>query len=236
MGIVTENYDSEHPGKVRVTLPRLSGDGFKLAWVPVMSPYAGKGYGLYWTPEVGEAVVVGFMDDDPYSGIVLGSFWNKKNTTPDGMAAEENDNKALRTKAGHSISFVDTADKGIITIKTSAGLTVELADESKKITIKGKDGKDKLVIDSDKNKVEITADSEITLKGGDLKLEGENISIKGSDISFKSDGGLKLEGKTLTLKGTSVKQEGTSFEAKGSEVKIESSGMLTLKGSMTKIN
>lgn len=235
-GIITENYSDEHPGKVRVSLPRMSEEGFKLAWIPVMSPYAGNGYGQYWIPEVGESVVVGFMDNDPHSGFVLGSLWNKQNAAPDSMPAEKNERKAFQTKAGHSISFDDTEDKGTITIKTSGGLMVELTDESRKITVTGKDGKDKLVVDTKGNKVEITADKEIKLKGGDLKLEGKNVTIKGSQIDLKSDGGLKLGGQTLEIKGTSIKLDGTSFEAKGSTVKIESSSMLTLKGSMTKIN
>lgn len=235
VGKVESNYDEEQQGKVQVSLPRWNDGGDTTAWLPVVSPYAGGGYGMYWMPEAGDTVIVGFLDGDVHSGVVLGSYWNKSNAIPSGLQMEGNELKAVRSKTGHTVTFSDE-DDGYVTVTTKGGLKISMTDEDKKVTISNKDGKAKMVLDGDGTKVEIIGDTEIKLKGGDIKLEGNNISIKGSDIKLNSDGGLKLEGKTVELKGTNTKLEGTSFEAKGSNVKVESSGMLTLKGSMTKIN
>jgi uncharacterized protein involved in type VI secretion and phage assembly len=84
-----ENYDKDHPGMVRVTLPDFAKDG-----------------GAYILPEKDDQVIVGFLNGDPQSGIVLGSLWNLKNTLPSEIATEKNDVRAFVTKGGViSINF-----------------------------------------------------------------------------------------------------------------------------------
>lgn len=51
-------------------------------WVRCAMPWAGKGYGMFSLPRVGNEVVVQFLDGDPDRPLVMGSVYNKENTPP----------------------------------------------------------------------------------------------------------------------------------------------------------
>ena len=51
-------------------------------WVRCAMPWAGKGYGMFTLPRIGNEVVVQFLDGDPDRPLVTGSVYNKENTTP----------------------------------------------------------------------------------------------------------------------------------------------------------
>lgn len=45
LGVVTNNYDQDHPAMVQVSIPDFASGGVETAWLPVASPYAGKACG-----------------------------------------------------------------------------------------------------------------------------------------------------------------------------------------------
>ena len=49
-GKVVENWDSKHPGMVRVEIFLSETGQNRTDWVRVMQPYAGKGFGSYFLP------------------------------------------------------------------------------------------------------------------------------------------------------------------------------------------
>lgn len=123
--------------------------------------YAGNGYGTMWRPEVGDEVLVGFVQGDMRDPIVLGGLYNGKDkpfTHPDSAT----DQKALVTKAGHRIVFDDKANT--VTVVTKSGASI--------------------VLDGDGKSVTITADQKISLKAKDIELtaDGGDVTVKGSKI------------------------------------------------------
>lgn len=52
------------------------------AWIRVSQMMAGQGFGMMFTPRMGDEVLVGFIDGDPDKPIVLGSVHHDKNTPP----------------------------------------------------------------------------------------------------------------------------------------------------------
>lgn len=234
-GVVAKNSDRDHPGMLKVTLPAFSKDGDETFWARMMTPYAGKGYGVYFLPEVGDAVVVGFIDGDPQAPVVLGCFWNSANTFPADTVTEKNEKKVIITKGGNSI-LISEGNEGGLTVKTKAGHSVAISDKEKKITIATSNGKNTVVLDESKSSLTVLADDKLSIKAKEISLEGK-MTLKGSDITVEADSALSLKGKTVKLEGNSTKISGQTLEAAGSgQVKVASSGMLTLKGSMTKIN
>lgn len=234
-GVIKENYDTEHPGMVKVTLPYLSTDGDESFWARVMTPYGGKDYGLYFLPEAGDTVLVAFLHDDPLAPVVLGGCWNSTNTHPAETVTEKNEKKLFATKAGHRILFDDGEESGL-TVKTNAGHKISFSDKDKKIVITTANGKNTFTLDEDKTSVAIVSGDKLSLTAKEISVEGK-ISLKGSAITLEADNDLTLKGRTVKVDGTSTKINGQTLEAVGGgSVKVESSGMLTLKGSMTKIN
>ena len=120
-GTVKENYNKDFPGKVKVEL--LLGEEGKnvTGWIPVMTTYGGNGYGNLFLPEVDSEVVVAFHMGDRNRPIVIGCLWSDKNQFPPETVKEENPIKTIMTKAGSVITFDDTKDKEMISIKTKKG-------------------------------------------------------------------------------------------------------------------
>ena len=121
-------------------------------WARLLSPYASKEIGMYFYPETGDEVALGFLNSDPRFPVILGSLYGKKNAppfTPD----DKNKNKAIITKTKMKVSFDE--DKKIITIETPGGQKVTLDDDDKSLTLE----------DQNKNKVKLSSDG-IVLDSG----------------------------------------------------------------------
>lgn len=234
-GIVKENFDSEHPGKVRVEY-FLGEEGKNLTgWIPVASPYAGNGYGAYALPEVGEEVILAFSMGDRNCPVVLGSVWNRKNVLPENTAVENNTVKKLRTRGGCEICFSEEEGKEQILIKTPKELRILVEDETETIQISDRDGKNGLQIDGKNGTLTLLADKKLELSVGGkvmVSLDGNAgaAKIAAGKITVSAD-------QSLELKGQSMKLEGSTAQIKGSgTLKLEAGGTAQLKGAMVQIN
>jgi uncharacterized protein involved in type VI secretion and phage assembly len=235
IGTVVENFHKDHPGCVRIKLGALGSDNSESFWLPVASVYAGKGYGIYFLPEVGSSVVVGFLDGDMQSGVVLGSLWNTNNTLPPKTANDENNTRLIMTKGGHSITIVD-GDKGKLTIKTAAGHSLTIDEKDKKISLATSDGKNTLVLDEKGKSVSLESADKLNIKAKTVQIDGD-VTIKGKSFGVNSNGKLELKGKQTEISATALKLNAqASFEAGGATAKLEGKGLLELKGGMVKVN
>jgi phage protein D/phage baseplate assembly protein gpV len=125
-------------GRVRVKFPGMS-DTFISDWAPCATPMAGPGRGFYALPEKGDQVLVAFEGGDLSQPYVLGSLWNVTARPPATNSDGTNSQRVIKSKAGHVITFDDTAGAGNLTIKDSSGSSIVLnaADGSITITAKG---------------------------------------------------------------------------------------------------
>ena len=95
----------------------------------VMMAGAGNKRGMYWMPEIGDEVVVGFEDGDSNSPIILGGLFNSNSPTPDqAKPSNENNNRTLVSRTGHEVTFDDSPSAGKVTVKSKEGLSLELDD------------------------------------------------------------------------------------------------------------
>lgn len=249
-GEVKENWDSEHPGMVKVKLLLGTEEKDELDWMPVIVPYAGDGHGIYLLPEIGAQVAVAFYMGQVQSPYVIGSVYGGEHTLPPGAADEKNTVKTLYTQNGNSISILDGADNGAVTIRTKSGHTIELNDEENQISIQDQEGKNTVVIDIEGGILKFQAEKKAVFRIGDkemLTLDGENgkVTVSADQISLKAEQKLSLkgqnttvEGSSTTVKGQNVKAEAqASLELKGmTSLKAESSGIFQAKGSLMKLN
>ena len=234
-GTVKENYNKDYPGMVKVEL-FLGEDGKNVTgWLPVMTPYAGAGFGFYALPEVGSEVVVAFNMGDRNRPVVIGGIWSDKNKLPKGCATEKNTAKQFITKGGNEIVIDDTENKEKITVKTKNGMGVMLDDEKKTLTLHDKDKKNCFEIDSAKGHVTITADKKLELKvgGSDAVVidgTGKKLTVKSASVAVNADKDFQAKAQNLQMSGTVAKVEGKS------SLELSSSGSAQLKGSIVKIN
>ena len=198
-------------------------------------PYAGKNYGGYALPEVGDMVVIGFDRGDRNCPIVLGSLWSKVNTLPEKTAKEKNTVKRFVTRGGCQVEFDDEDKKEKIQVTTPKKLRISIEDEKELITVSDDKGDNSIKINSKNGTVTIAAAKKIELCAGNNKmitLDGNSnaITVKGAKIDVKAD-------QAVTIKGSNTQISGSMVALKGdSTAKLESGTMLQLKGAMVKIN
>ena len=232
-GTVKENYNKDFPGKIKVEL-FLGEEGKNVTgWIPVMTPYGGNEFGNYFLPEVGAEVVVAFHMGDRNRPLVIGCLWSEKNVFPPETVKEENPIKTILTKGGSQITFDDTKDKEIISVKTKKGSFFEINEEQQTITVSDKDKKNAVVINAKDGEVDVTADKKFVLKVG----KKEAITVTDKEITLKSTTVAANADKDLNLKGQNTAVEGTSVKVKGNgSLEVSASGTTQIKGAMVKIN
>ena len=107
VGIVTNNKDDEHMGRVSGKFPWLS-DEDESTWARVASPMAGGGRGAYFLPEVNDEVLVAFEHGDPRFPYVLGALWNGKDAPPAENSDGKNNIRVIHSRCGSKVQFDDT--------------------------------------------------------------------------------------------------------------------------------
>lgn len=217
---VIQGFEDDPDGnfRVKLKLPAYESEGF--VWARMSIPYASANAGFFFYPEVGDEVLVGFVNCDPRYPVVMGSLYSQKNKATENPV-EKNQFKSIVTKSGISIKF-DDEDK-ILTITTPDGNKLMMNDKDKMIEVEDMNGNKLIMNDSG-----ISMDSPKDIK----------ISAKGK-ISLDATGALDISSKAdITVKGMNISQTAnTSFKASGNaSAELSASGQTTVKGAMVMIN
>ncbi|MCX2494509.1 type VI secretion system tip protein VgrG [Pedobacter sp. PF22-3] len=223
-GTVKKMYDdpdSQYRILVDVPLFDQSGQGI---WARLANFYSTSGAGVFFLPEVGDEVVLGFLNEDPRSPVILGSMYSSpKNKPYKGLNPnEKNSIKAIVSKSNINIEFDD--ENKVLTIATPDKNTMIFSDQDKKITIQ----------DEHKNSIVMSANG-ITIKSAaDINIQADQkVNITGTQgVTLKAPTG------DVAVSGMNIKQVADSqFSAEGSMTTEIKSGMeLSLKSAMIMIN
>jgi uncharacterized protein involved in type VI secretion and phage assembly len=167
----------------------------------VATPNAGAGRGMYFLPQVGDEVVVGFEHGDSRRPFVLGSLYTGKKALDDKELVEDQT----------AMFAVKTPDK------MAAHATKELkltSDEKMTIVVTGNPGEHKLTADGD-----VITEGKKNIKGKasqSIELEAQSsVKIKGSGtVEIESSGQLKVKGAAVSIEGSGM------VEVKGGMIKL----------------
>ena len=107
VGKVTAVKDPQNQGRVMVQFPWLD-DTLQSTWASIAAPFAGADRGVFFMPEEGDEVVVGFEHGDFAHAYVLGAMWNGVAGSP----SPDPRQRMIRSKNGHTIRFVDSTPSG----------------------------------------------------------------------------------------------------------------------------
>ena len=198
IGVVTVlEGDPEGEDRIKVRLPMVSPQD-EGAWARLASLDAGDGRGMFFRPEIGDEVVVGFINGHPGDAVILGSLHSSAKPTPEPIA-DNNFRKGFISKTELKVILDD--EKKSITLETPGGNMLKLDDDEGAITIEDKNG-NKIVMDSSGIKIESASAFEIKAKQ-DLKAEGLNVNLK-AQVGMKAEGSATAElsaSGTTTVKG-----------------------------------
>jgi Rhs element Vgr protein len=184
IGVVVSNEDPDGEHRVRVRMPMVSNEDDGI-WARVASPDAGADRGFFFRPEIGDEVILGFLDEDPRHAVILGMLHSSAKAAPL-EGSDDNHEKVYQTRAGMRLYFND--DKKVIQIDTPSGNSITLSEDDKSL----------ILADQNSNKITMNADG--------ISIESQKaVTIKaGTDLTVESVKAFGIKG------GTELKLEGTS--------------------------
>jgi uncharacterized protein involved in type VI secretion and phage assembly len=141
------------------------------------SPDAGKERGYFFRPDPGDEVVVGFFNNDPRQAVILGSMYSSSNA-PHMLVSqltESNINKAIVTKKGATIRFVDDEESQVV-IETPNQNIILLDDDAQIIQLADQHGN---TITMSKSGIEIKSAKDLIIdSSGNVEIKGSKVDIK----------------------------------------------------------
>jgi uncharacterized protein involved in type VI secretion and phage assembly len=221
------------------------GDANGELWARLLTPDAGPKRGFVFRPEVGDEVVLGFLNDDPRQPLILGAMFSGKNKPPKPVQTPDQANnlRTIVSRAGTRIVFDD--DAPALRLETTASGSadgdyknrISINERQKTITIE--DQHNNKILLSDKG-IALSSDQDINLSAkGEVRIEGKKVvQVDGNKISLKAQ---QLEAKGISkvnVKGAQVDVNGdAALTLKGgARAALESDAMVDIKGALVKIN
>lgn len=207
--VVQLQNDPDGEDRILVRVPVID-ENAQGIWMRVASLDAGADRGAFFRPEIGDEVVVGFINSDPRHAVVLGMLNSSAKPAPI-TAQDDNHEKGFTTRSGMRLHFND--DTNTITIDTPAGNSLQLDEQGTKIEINDQNS-NKITLDTagitldSPNNVEIKAGVNLTLSAA------ASLSIGGATLSVNADGSVGIEGAATKLSAQGI------TEISGSLVKI----------------
>ena len=200
-GIVTQlENDPDGEDRIMVRIPEINNEDDGI-WCRVSTLDAGNNRGTFFRPEMEDEVLVGFINNDPRHGVVLGMLNSSAKPAPI-TASDDNNEKGYVSRSEMKMIFDD--DKKSFSLETPAGNKFLITEEDKEIHLKDQHGNE-IIMNEDGIKIQSIKD--IILKAsGDIKAEGVGIGIKGSgNTKVEGNSGAELSsGGVTNVKGSMV--------------------------------
>lgn len=181
-GTVSDTQDPAGLGRIRVEFI-LKGTKIESDWLQIMSFYAGPGYGAFFLPQKGDAVLLGFANGDASRAYVLGFLWNGAQKPPVEKAKQQ-DVRVIQTKSGKTIMFDDSQQgKGSIVIVDNNKNRIEINAANNKITL------------SSEGDLDISAKGNVTIRGAQVTVQNTSGSVKAAltSASMQLQGGQSMK-------------------------------------------
>jgi Rhs element Vgr protein len=218
------NMDQDPDSQYRIQVNIAIAGKETLVWARLANLYATSGAGTFFLPEVGDEVVLGFLNDDARYPVILGSLYSNPGKKPfTGLVpGEKNPLKAIVSRSGINIQFDD--ENKICTVTTPSKNTVILSDRDKQVTLQ----------DQNNNSIVMSQSGIVIKSPKSIRIEAdESITVKGTQGVATSSSGGDVQTTGMNIKHSADMQ----YTAQGGEIASVNAGMeLTLKAAMVMIN
>ena len=225
--VVVQNDSSAHPGMVKVQYTLMGDEKNITKFIPCLSSSAGTDHGSYCCPEIGDQVVVCFMDNNQESPVVMGCLYPAGSDVIGDNFDSKNCKKAIKTKGGFECTIEDEEGKQYVEIKTKSGSKIRIDDGESCVTISDKNKKNYLTLSLSNGNIEIVADKNITLKAGSAELslsaDTDSINLSAAQISLESSRSMNVSSNNM-------------LKVEGGMTTLEGRQSLTVSGGMVRIN
>ncbi len=220
-GTVTRNDDPERRGRIQVKVLQVGHTRAPEVWIDPAFEGAGSDRGLFWPPEVGDSVRVGFEHGNPSTPIIYFGGWfggedlpsdfsyttGQKVAGQSGTAAVP-ERRGLVTRKGHRITFSDETGKETVEIgwhkrsSSDPSATADANGDRSKSADRSKGDTSTIVLNSD-------GDIVLTNKNGSkitLGAKSQNVVVRdeNDNVVTMDKNGVTIESKKIVLKSTNV--------------------------------
>jgi hypothetical protein len=219
-GIVKQiDQDPDKSFRVMVDIPILNMTGI---WARMGNAYAGNNSGIFFYPEIGNEVAVGFVNHDPRNPVILGSMFNATDKVPPFTPDPQNSMKGIVTY--HQVKLVLDDLRKSVTISTPSGNSVVLSDDSKSMVLSDCNG----------NKITMSSAGISIESCGSLDLRAAtSIALNAqSGLDAKASGG-EMNLSAMTINALAYSQIKLTGEA---AAELSAGGEVSINGSMVMIN
>ena len=170
-----DTREGKHRVQVRIPYLAKAEGGEQQAegiWARLSTLYAGAERGFVFRPELGDEVILGFINDDPNDAIILSAVHSNRYAAPLD-ATDDNFQKGFIAKSGMRLLFDDDAKS--ILLETKEGYSVLLSDKDSKLEMKDKNGNSIVLNESG---ITLNSAKDLTLKAAaNVKIEGLKIDL-----------------------------------------------------------
>lgn len=179
---VTAVQDPEHRSRVEVRVHAFDGVAGQDApiWARVATAFAGQDYGAFFIPNVGDEVLVGFVQGDGRQPVVVGSLWNGAAPAPETLPGDEVRRWTLVGRQGTRIALVEE-DQPTIRLSTPGGAVAEITDAGGgKMQIDA--GGARIVIDP--NGVTISTPAKVKIDASQIEMSAGMVTVNAGLSKF----------------------------------------------------
>jgi uncharacterized protein involved in type VI secretion and phage assembly len=150
-------------------------------WARVASPFAGNNRGAFLIPDVGDEVLISFVNGDSRFPIVIGGLWNGSDTAPASISGGQNLFKVIRSKNGVKLTLDDSDGEEQCILETPGGQKVTLKDGPGKITVEDSNGNS---ITMESAGITITASAKVTINASQVAVSAGMVQVDAGMSKF----------------------------------------------------
>ncbi len=183
LAVVEDLNDPDNRARVKVRL--LGSDGVAdhdgPIWARVACPFAGDNRGTFFIPDVGDEVLVSFVQGDPRFPIVLGGLWNGSTQSPASISGGQNYLKVIRSKNGVKLTLDDHDGQEKFIVETPGGQKVTLSDGPGSLALEDSNGNS---IKLEAAGITITASAKVTVNAPQVAVSAGMVQVDAGMSKF----------------------------------------------------
>jgi type VI secretion system secreted protein VgrG len=218
------------------------GDEKSSCWIRVSQNWAGKRWGIIFTPRIGQEVIVDFLEGDPDQPIIVGRVYNANEMPPYDLPAEKTKStvKTLSSKGGQGFNefrFEDKKGEEQIFVHGEKDLDVRIKHDRREWI-----GRDRSLIVQRDKKEEVNRDEHVLVKRDltEAVKRDHYLEVTGKQaIKVTQSHSLAVQGDVIEeFKSNHSEQVTLNYYLKGMNVVLEGMTGLTIKvgGSFITLN
>jgi len=181
---VSDLLDPDNLGRVQIRLHAANGtaDQDLPLWAGVISAGAGNSRGSWWIPDVGDLVVVAFLQGDVRFPVVLGGLWHGQASTPESMdGAGNNYLKVLRSRNGVKVTLDDQDGQEKLILETPGGQKLTLQDGPGQCELIDGNGNS---IKLDASGITVTASAKVAVNASTVEVSAGMVTVNAGMSRF----------------------------------------------------